>query len=64
MGLYLKDTHMRIDYVFDLSVCPAARNVEASALEAKRTSARSSNRVTLSDGQVDERSISFRVEER
>lgn len=49
--------------------------VEASAFEAQRTSARLSggvvghvyrltNRVTLSDGQVDERSVTIRVEER
>lgn len=49
--------------------------VEASAFEAARTSVRVSggvvgrlyrltNRVTLSDGQVDERSVTFRVEER
>ena len=49
--------------------------VEADAHEAERTSARLSgglvgrvyrvtNRVTLSDGQIDERSVTFRVEER
>ncbi|SEI85545.1 hypothetical protein SAMN05518849_1011122 [Sphingobium sp. AP50] len=49
--------------------------VEASAFEAQRSSARLSggvighvyrltNRVTLSDGQVDERTLTIRVEER
>lgn len=49
--------------------------IEASAFEAQRSSARLSggivgrvyrltNRVTLSDGQVDERSVTMRVEER
>ncbi|MBO9524692.1 MAG: hypothetical protein J7517_00990 [Sphingobium yanoikuyae] len=49
--------------------------VEANAFEAQRSSVRLgggiaghvyrlTNRVTLSDGQVDERSIGFRVEER
>lgn len=49
--------------------------IEASAFEAVRTSVRVSggvvgrvyrltNRVTLSDGQVEDRSVTFRVEER
>jgi hypothetical protein len=49
--------------------------IEASAFETQRTSARLNggrvghvyrltNRVTLSDGQVDERSVTMRVEER
>lgn len=60
------------------TVSPSERGglaIEQSAFEAQRSSARLAggvagrlyrvtNRVTLSDGQVDERSIAFRVEER
>lgn len=72
MGFYLKDPHARVDYAIDWggyldgqTIAESQWSVtpdEAGGIVGRTYSL--ANRVTMSDGSVDERSIVLRVEDR